>query len=391
MFIRPACLFGALLLPFGLCCQTSLAGNCAAQPTFQTVHDLLGKDQYDTAASLLTSLRQCQNLSPVETFEMGWLFGRSRRFSTALEIFNKLPEDVPNSSTHRYAVALSKFELADFRGAIKTIENEPAASVRDSRSANLLAVSYSKLGLYKDAYTVLSAYVQTHPNDLTTYLNLATVCAEGGDYKKSSEVAMQATQVFPEAPEAFIYSGAANSLLGNLERAYRDFDQAARLAPARADARFLLAVTEYKQGNFAEALSTLGKASKDGLIDSDLNYLTAECLLKVDATKTASAMAEVNRAIELNSRSVSARTLRGKLLLDGGLAKEAIPDLEMAAQIEPDSRAAVYNLARAYRTLGRNAEAQTLFAKLRSAKTDVISEAGDRRINEALHDQDGQP
>ncbi len=396
MSIRPAYFSALLLLPFVLCCRATAGASeetapCAASVTFQAVHDLLRKAQYDTAATMLNRLRKCPNLSPVETFEMGWLFGRSRRFATALEIFDKLPPDIPDQLTHSYAVALSKFELADYKSAIKVLETERSAGVADARSANLLAVSYSKLGVYKNAYAVLSAEVQKHPNDLTAYLNLATVCAEVGDYTKSAEVALQATQWFPQAPEAFIFSGAANSLLGKLGRAYGDFKEAARLAPDRPDARFLLAVTQYKQGNFAEALKTLDIANKDGLVDSDLSYLTAECVLKLDAAKTESALAEVNRAIELNARSVSARTLRGKLLLDAGRAKDAVPDLELAARIEPDSRAAVYNLARAYRSLGKTAEARTLFAKLRTANIDAVTEAGDRRLNEALHDQDVQP
>ena len=396
MSTRQACFFALLLLPFGSWCQTTATANeeanaCNAQATFQSVHDLLRNAQYDPAVTMLNGLRKCRNLSPVQTFEMGWLFGRSRRFATALEIFDKLQPDVPDQSTHNYAVALSRFELGEYQTAIKVLESGRSTGGAEGRSANLLAVSYSKLGLYRNAYAVLSAEIQKHPNDLMTYLNLATVCAEEGHYAKSAEVATQAAQRFPQASEAFIFSGAANSLVGKLDRACEDFKEAARLAPDRSDARFLLAVTEYKQSNFTDALNTLEAAKKDGLVDSDLNYLTAECLLKLDDKKTESALAEVNRAIELNARSVSARTLRGKLLLETGRVKEALPDLEAAARIQPDSRAAVYNLARAYRSLGKTAEAQALFAKLRTANPDAVTEARDRRLNEALHDQDVQP
>ncbi len=396
MSTRQAYFVALLLLPLGSWCQTTAtiregANACDAQATFQSVHELLRNAQNDPAVTMLSELRKCQNLSPVQTFEMGWLFGRSQRFATALEIFDKLPPDVPNQATHTYAVALSRFELGEYQTAIKVLESDRSAGKIDGRSANLLAVSYSKLGLYKSAYAVLSAEIQKHPNDLTTYLNLATVCAEGGDYAKSAEVATQAAQLFPQASEAFIYSGAANSLIGKLDRAYENFKEAARLAPGRPDARFLLAVTEYKQSDFTAALNTLEAAKKDGLVDSDLNYLTAECLLKLDDAKTESALVELNHALELNARSVSARTLRGKLLLEAGRIKEALPDLEVAARIEPGSKAAVYNLARAYRSLGKTAEAQALFAKLRATNSDAVTEAGDRRLNEALHDRDIRP
>ena len=314
MSTRQACFFALFLLPFGSWCQTTATANdeanaCDAQATLQSVHGLLHNALYDRAVTMLSRLRRCQNLSPVQTFEMGWLFGTSRHFATALEIFDKLPADVPDRATHNYAVALSRFELGEYQTAIKVLESDRSAGGAEGRSANLLAVSYSKLGLYRNAYALLSAETQKHPNDLMTYLNLATVCAEEGDYTKSAEVAAEAVQRFPQAPEAFIFSGAANSLVGKLDRAYSDFKEAARLAPDRPDARFLLAVTEYKRSNITDALNTLEAAKKDGLVDSDLNYLTAECLLRIDATKTESALAEVDRAIELNARSVSALTV----------------------------------------------------------------------------------
>ncbi len=398
MFIRQTYFFVLLLLflPSGSWCQTTVAQDeeakaCDARATFQRVQDLLHNEQYGPAVTMLTTLRKCQNLSPVQTFELGWLFGRGQRFATALEIFDKLPPDVPDRATHNYAVALSRFELGEYQTAIKELESGQPGGGAEGRSANLLAVSYSKLGMYKNAYAVLAAEAEKHPNNLMTYLNLATVCAEEGDYTKSAEVASEAVQRFPQDSEAFIFRGAANSLLGKLDLAYGDFKEAARLAPTRPDARFLLAVTEYKQSNFTDALHTLQTANKDGLVDSDLNYLTAECLLKLDATRTEPALAEVNRAIALNARSVSALALRGKLLLEAGHAKEALPDLELAARIEPDSRAAVYSLARAYRSLGKTAKAQALFAKLRTTNSDAVAEASDRRLSEVLHDQDLQP
>jgi len=41
-------------------------------------------------------------------------------------------------------------------------------------------------------------------------------------------------------------------------------------------------------------------------------------LLKIDGARREEIMDELDRAIELNSNSVSARSLRGKLLLDSG-------------------------------------------------------------------------
>jgi len=90
--------------------------------------------------------------------------------------------------------------------------------------------------------------------------------------------------------------------------------------------------------------------------------------------------------VNLNPNSVSARTFRGKLLLENGQLQPALKDLEFATRRNPDSRAAVYNLARVYRALGRRTEAQALFRQVRAQTTDTLNEFSGRRLNEAMTD-----
>ena len=312
------------------------------------------------------------------------MYGRARHFAAALENFNAVPETVPDIVTHNYAVALSKFELADYQGVIDVLKNLRAKAELDIKSANLLAVSCSKLGLYLDAYSVLTQDIHDHPEDLPAYLNMITVCAEGGDYAKAATVASEANRLFPQSAEVLIVRGAAYILLGHLDEAQKDFTSAAGMAPQSAEPRFFLALAEYKLGQYAKAVSVLQSAISEGITDSDLHYLMAEALLKIDPVDQRKAIAQLTRAIELNSNSVSARTLRGRLLLESGRTKEAVADLQLASRLDPTSRSAVYNLARAYRAEGKTAEAQSLFEGLRSETGDTLTEMGDKRLNEAL-------
>jgi tetratricopeptide (TPR) repeat protein len=173
-------------------------------------------------------------------------------------------------------------------------------------------------------------------------------------------------------------------LLGKLDQSHSDFATAVQLSPGNADARFLLALSDYKQGQFAEAITELKAAIGSGIVDSDLHYLLAECILKVDPAKSADAIAELNQAIQLNSRSVSARTLRGKLLLESGNARRAVGDLELAHQVDPTSRSALYNLARADSALGKTEEAKSLLKQLNTQTTDSLGELSDQRLKKAL-------
>ncbi len=359
-------------------------GNCDATAAFQKANVGLSSHQYEQAARSLDEIRDCPALSPLELFQAGWLYGRARRFDIALKLFNRVPDSVPDRATHQFAVALAHFELGQYQEANRLLTGLESAGLADSRSQNLLAVSYSKLGLYRESYAVLAREIQKNPADLDTHLNLITVCAEGGDFKGAAEAAMETTKLFPESADAFVSRGAAEALLGQLDLAYSDFSTSAKLDAQRPDIRFFQALMDYKLGKFNEAVQILHSAIQQGMQGSDLHYLLGECLLKTAAGNTEQAIAELNKAIALNADSVSARTLRGKLLLESGQAQLALADLEFAAKEDPEYRSASYNLARAYRAVGRNTEAQQVFARIHDQSSSTVSETGNRRLTDAL-------
>ena len=388
--VRP---FLQLLCAGYLLCQISEGRTACGDVTaeFTSVKRLLQAKSYNDAAANLSRLRECNNLSPLQMFEIGWLYGRARHFRDALSVFQRVPEDVPDRSSHQYAIALSQFELADYKGAVETLKTSEAEGGLTPESVNLLAVSYSKLALYEQAQSILTQEIQRHREDQSAYLNLITLYADQDRYTEAARIASDAVKAFPQSAEVLVVRGAANTLTGQLDQAYEDFSNAIRLAPNWADPRFFLALTRYKQGKFTDAITALESANRSGIADSDLHYLLAECLLKRNAANTQAALQELDTAIQLNNNSVSARALRGKLLLEAGKPKEAVADLELAHQRYPNSRTATYSLARAYQRSGRREESQLLFDKLRSGKIDAVNELSQRRLNEVLIQKEAQP
>jgi len=340
--------------------------------------------QYDQAQARLGALYSCHNLSSLESFNVGWLYGRARNFQRALEIFQTVPSNVPDPRTHQYAIGLGHFELGDYKAAAETLKGLEAQGLLDPDSANLLGVSYSKLGHYQDAYSVFAEEIHRQPEDQFAYLNLITLLADAGQFSEAVKVASQAAVAFPENPDVLVVRGAAHSLLGETGEAHDDFAAAVRLAPEKANIRFLLALSDYKQGHYAVAANELKAAIQAGLVDSDLHYLLAECLLKLDPSKPDSAITELDRAIALDNTSVSARTLRGKLLMEEGRAKEAATDLQVAHRADPSSRSATYNLARVDMALGKGEEARQLYSQLNNQPTDAVNELGDRKLKAAF-------
>ena len=92
----------------------------------------------------------------------------------------------------------------------------------------------------------------------------------------------------------------------------------------------------------------------------------------------------MNKAIELDPRSVPARTLRGKLFLEEGAPQRAVRDLEIAHKADPAMRSAAYNLARAYFAVGQRDQARQLYQQLQTQTTDAVKELSDQRMKQVL-------
>jgi tetratricopeptide (TPR) repeat protein len=378
-----ACL--CMVLPgTGLWCSPQGPGpTCDAESVFRSADAELKHQQHDQAERELDRLLDCNALSPLDRFNLGWLYGRAHKFAKALSEFNSVSPDVPNSATHQYAIALTQFELLDYKSAVETLTNTQGQD-QTQESANLLAVSYSKLGRYRESYAVLTGEIHSHPDDRLAYLNLVTLLCDQGRLTEAVEVADKAVSAFPQNAEILVVRGAAHTLVGETAAAQSDYDAAIKASPLYGPPRFFLAVSEYKEGRYADARNEILRAIQAGVKDPDLYYLLAETTLRLDPGNAENALAELNRAIAMNPREVEALSLRGKLRLQRHDLKDAVQDLELAHSIDPGSASAVYNLARAYFALGKVEEANALSKQLVSSGTDAVNELSDQKLKSVL-------
>ena len=366
---------------------------CVPDKSFTQVGSLLEKQDYQAAKTLLQRLESCPHLSPVQRFNVGWLYGKAHDAPDALKVFKSLQEDVPDRLTHAYAMALASFELGHYQDVIDTMTKLRATGVFDAKCADLLGVSYSKLEKYQDAYAVMAENIRDNPSNPYGYFNLITLFVDTSETDKAIQVANKAIATFPQSAEALLMRGSIELSRDRSIDAYHDFAAAAQLAPEAPDPPFFMALVDYRQSKYDEAETVLRKAIASGVADSDLHYLLAECVLRVDAANTSGALLELNEAIRLSPNSVPARALRGSTLLDTGHPAEALVDLKVARDLDPDperdTRNTTYLLGRAYVALGRREEAKPLFAQLSSQfssnKADTLDQLSKQKMRAALH------
>jgi tetratricopeptide (TPR) repeat protein len=367
--------------------------SCLPDKTFANVGSLLKKKDYQGAKTLLRGLESCPHLLPLQRFNVGWLYGKAHDSSDALRIFKSVPADIPDRLTHGYAIALADFELGEYQASIDTLTALRSGGIFDSKCADLLGVSYSKLGRYQEAYDVMVENLRQNPANRYAYFNLITLFVDARELDKAAQVADRAVDTLPQDAEALSMRGSIKLSLNKTEDAYRDFALAAQLSPGMPDPPFFMALADYKQMKFEEAVKVLKTAIASGIVDSDLHYLLAECTLRIDPSNSVTALAELDQAIQLNPDSVSARALRGSTLLEAGRPQDALVDLKIARTLNPnpqqDTRNTTYLLGRAYVALGKRDEAKALFAQLgpqfSSNKTDTLNQLSEQKVRAALH------
>ena len=383
-----------LLAARTVCLSAQAVSSCSGvQKKFAQAELHLEKGDDRSARVVLRDVVSCTNLSPVQRFNAGWLYGKAHDFTSALRIFASVPAEVPDRVTHAYAIALAQFELGHYGDAIDILTRLRAAGISDAKCADLLGVSYSKSGQYQSAYEVMVQNLNQFPSDPNPYFNLMTLFVDTGELGKAAQVAGMAVAALPQNADVFTMRGSIELSQGEVEKAYQDFATSAQYAPRAADPQFFMALVDYRLAKFAEAATLLRDAISSGIVDSDLHYLLAECLLRIDGTDVESVLVELNQAIELNPKSVSARVLRGQKTLELGRPREAIGDLTVARQLEPnsgrDTRNVTYLLARAYLALGRRDEAKALFDQVGSqfspAPVAALNQLSDQKMQSVLH------
>src|ERR1700749_1207562 len=157
--------------------------------------------------------------------------------------------------------------------------------------------------------------IRQNPSNPYAYFNLIALFVDTSEMDKAAQVADKAVAALPQNADALSMRGSIELYRNQTEEAYRDFSAAAELAPHSPDPRFFMALVDYRQSKFDQAAKVVRDAIASGIADSDLHYMLAECLPRMDPTNARAALPELDQAIQLNPNSVPARVLRGETLL----------------------------------------------------------------------------
>jgi len=180
---------------------------------------------------------------------------------------------------------------------------------------------------------------------------------------KALEAARKAVELDDKLAEA--HTSLARALASSLQlpAAMLEFKRALELNPSYATAHQWFGECLQSQGRVEEGLAELKRAQALDPLSLIINSLVGFAL---DTTgKSNEAIAQLRKTIEMDPNFANTYGLLGNVLEDQGQLKEAVVEYEKSNLLGTDPIASA-QLARAYFLVGRKAEAQQLWDKLKS-------------------------
>lgn len=159
----------------------------------------------------------------------------------------------------------------------------------------------------------------------------------------------------PQIPHAQYFLGVAYKELRQFDKAIMHLRKAIELVPDSMMAQYEMAISLYEKGELKASATHFEIVVNHSPDWTDARFSLAAVYARID--RIPEALAQLDATIDADPAHYRANLLRGRILSLKGDARDALPNLEKAVQIEPKSAEAHQFLADAYAQLGQEADA----------------------------------
>jgi cytochrome c-type biogenesis protein CcmH/NrfG len=335
-------IFGASLFAFP-------AGTCAQQAA-PGVADI---------ASRLTALIARLNAKPLdaEAVQESRAFGvellDASHFEEAAQLFAALRLAAPDDPSGFYGGALALFNLHRVDEA-ETLARTAVQKAQTSSRAVKTSAGHPTANAPK-----------VFASEADSLVMLAVVLAVKGDDAGALTAVSRAVALAPDNFDAQFALGRALYGSNDPAGAAHAFRSAVALKPGDARTRFFLATSLERAGDDAGALTAYREliAVAPGVAEGHLGV--GVLLVKRTGEDLKEGISELEKALAINARLYEGQVALGRALMRTGRVADSIAPLQRAAELAPDNPEPHYQLAIAYRRLGKKdaADAESAIVK----------------------------
>ncbi|HEX8920549.1 MAG TPA: tetratricopeptide repeat protein [Pyrinomonadaceae bacterium] len=266
---------------------------------------------------------------------------RARRYAEAVEVFDAVVDGVPGDGGSLYGGAVALFNLRRLDEAERVTRDAVRVFIAATATPTGDRLSGDK--------------AKDQAAEALTLLGV--ILAVKGDNAGALSAVTKATTLAPKNFDAQLALGRALFGTGNPTGAATVFRTAIALRPKDTTARFFLATSLESAGEYDKALAEYRELLLVDSRSAEGHLGLGVLLVKLGGDKTNEGIQELARAIALNDGLYEARITIGRALIQQGRAAEAVEHLLRAVELAPRNPEPHYQLALAYRRLGKTQEA----------------------------------
>jgi tetratricopeptide (TPR) repeat protein len=315
---------------------------------------------------------------------LGSLYLKQREYRKAAAILEKGLKIDPSMTSATALLGMVLFETGDYPAARLKLEAALRANPKDNNLELVLANDLIKLGELEAATAHLQLLAHRDSNDQEVWYLL------GSSYMKLAEQALsKLTEIDPDSVLVHEVSGEIMESMKNFDGALIEYKKAVEMAPKQPG-------THYRLGSAYWSLSMWDAATHEfeAELANDPNNCAAEWkignILQEQRLDPQQALTHIDKALALCPNLMAARADRGRALLRLDRSEEAVKELQAVEKADPSDAGIHFQLAQAYRALGRTKEAQAemqVFSKLEES----ARAASAQRAQQVLQNKENPP
>lgn len=355
MVIARILLFAMLTAP----CSPAAAGQ---QSLFDQAHESQSQGAFAQAEQQYRQFLAANPSSIPALTNLGVVLARQGKLMEAITTYSRALRLDPTARATRIDLAIAYYRSQQWNHAAGAFARALREHPEDRRSRQLLAVSLIHL---KNFGRAAEEYEKLMPTDDPEVLvGLASCYREIGRTGESDQVLHNMLATQGDSPTVLYLLGMADYSRSDYSHAIEHLNQSLKLSPTMVDAHFYLGATYFKLRNFPAAL-TEWKIGQQFDPNSFPAIFATGCLM-LDQHDAERALPFLQHAytLERHDGDVQLALARAYIVLQRWT--EALPLLENAARLLPESQPASFLLARTLKQLGHQKEAATEFARCKT-------------------------
>lgn len=378
LFFRVKLLPALIFLPVALCASLVVQAQSEPSATDPQVQKIYGEakdaeargDLSSAAASYESLLKIAPHLGAAYN-NLGALYVRQKEYKKAADVLEKGLKIDPKMSSASALLGISLYEMGEYTGARHPLEIALRANPKDDNAEFFLANDLIKLSDWESAAGYLHHLAQRQPKNQEIWYLLGKV-----HMKLSEQALAKLSEIDANSQWAHEISGEVMESMKNFDGALIEYKKAVEIAPRQPGFHYALASAYWSLQSWDAATQQFREELAIDPSNCMAQWKLGNIVLE-QHEDAGVALADVEKALALCPNLVQARVDRARALLKLDRSEEAMKDLLIAEQTNPEEPSIHFLLAQAYRALGRINEAKGemgIFSKLEESNRAAVAE-----------------